>query len=51
MNENFIEMKIKFDNLMTVYNKNIEDYNNIVNDCNYSKKLIIELRYLNQYNG
>lgn len=31
MNENFIEMKMKFDNLMTAYNKNIEDYNNLVN--------------------
>lgn len=30
-------MKMKFDNQITVYNKNIEDYNNIVNYRNYAK--------------
>jgi len=28
---------MKFDNQITVYNKNIEDYNNIVNYRNYAK--------------
>jgi hypothetical protein len=47
--EKFEELTLKFDNLMTTYNKNIEDYNDLVNDCNNAKKQIIQMSYTNQY--
>ena len=49
MNDNFIEMKMKFDNLMTVYNKNIEDYNNLVNEANLLKNTYNQLVIGNNY--
>jgi hypothetical protein len=49
MEENFIEMKIKLDSIMTTYNKNIEDYNNLVNEANFLKKAYEEIGNANQY--
>jgi len=49
MNENFIEMKMKFDNLMTSYNKNIEDYNNLVNETNFLKNAYKQIGTSNEY--
>lgn len=49
MNENFMEMKMKFDNLMTAYNKNIEDYNNLVNETNFLKNAYKQIEIYNEY--
>ena len=42
-------MKIKLDSIMTTYNKNIEDYNNLVNEANFLKKAYEEIGNANQY--
>lgn len=47
--ENFIEMKMKFDNLMTSYNKNIQDYNNLVNEANILKNAYKDIGIVNNY--
>lgn len=49
MEENLMNMKMKLESLNVSYNKNIGDYNNLVNDCNDAKKQILQMSYANQY--